>query len=501
MLTSKYKRRFSTLQLDSKDVYVQKLQMRSKEGLQGMLHITAISLVVELYSYEIPLMQYYYQHMFKAPCQDPDFPETIIFSTSMKKTLPDMVIEHISKTKYLEGLEEISFMPFYESPNKVVEIISFYYTKAKANSWLANQTEIIETLKSKIKFDYNQIESLNEKYLIREALVATRVLSYERVPGWFFATDTNIYFQSIVPIGKQPVKKIPFRSVKSILKRKWILKSIGIEIFSNKKSYFLAFPTEKLRDELFSSIFYCLNIVSENEKNLEDMTGKWQQRQISNYSYLLYLNSIANRSFCDYSQYPVFPWVISNYTSEKLDINDYRNYRDLSKPIGALSLERLATLKSRLKEMPEPKFLYGTHYSNPSIIIRWMIRERPLYALKLHDGKYDMPDRIFYDIASEWQSCNTLTSDFKELIPEFYGTNTRFLLNLKKLDLGVRSNGEKISEVKLPKWASSPQEFLEIMRQALESDYVSENLHHWIDLIFGYKQRGEQAIASDNCNI
>ncbi len=51
----------------------------------------------------------------------------------------------------------------------------------------------------------------------------------------------------------------------------------------------------------------------------------------------------------------------------------------------------------------------------------------------------------------------------------------------------------------LPPWANgSPREFVRINQMALESEYVSANLHNWIDLIFGYKQKGRAAVDAVN---
>lgn len=112
--------------------------------------------------------------------------------------------------------------------------------------------------------------------------------------------------------------------------------------------------------------------------------------------------------------------------------------------------------------------------------------------LKLQSGRFDKPDRLFKSIKDDWRNVYENPTSLKQLIPEFYQKDGLFLKNYQNLDLGVRQNKKRVGDVKLPKWAhESTETFLKTMRQALESDYVSNNLHKWIDLIFGYKQRGQ----------
>ena len=66
-------------------------------------------------------------------------------------------------------------------------------------------------------------------------------------------------------------------------------------------------------------------------------------------------------------------------------------------------------------------------------------------------------------------------------------------------NFGKRQNGEVVSHVNLPPWCCGDARlFVLVLRQALESDHVTRNLHHWIDLVFGFKQQGEAAVKAIN---
>ena len=228
-------------------------------------------------------------------------------------------------------------------------------------------------------------------------------------------------------------KKKQYR-IKDILKiytRRYNFFKSSFEIFTKSgRSYFFNVYAQEVRDEIIA-IITKLNPKCEKIFNLKDdfesydYTNKWLRGEISNFEYLMTINIFSGRSFNNINEYPVFPWILTNYQSEELDLTDEKNFRDLGKPVGALNSKNIEYYKDRYENLCDPqipKFHYGSHYSSAGIIMYYLVRLEPFtsLAIELQNGKFDIPDRIFSNISSTWNSCFTNASDVKELIPEFF---------------------------------------------------------------------------------
>ncbi|KAF2368092.1 PH-BEACH domain [Trinorchestia longiramus] len=308
-----------------------------------------------------------------------------------------------------------------------------------------------------------------------------------------------------------------FSEVRAIFSRRYLLQNTALEIFlASRTSVFFAFADTatvrrvvKALPRVGVGIKYGIpqtrraSLMSPRQLfRAANMTQKWQRREISNFEYLMFLNTVAGRTYNDLNQYPVFPWVVTNYESVELDLSQPSNYRDLSKPIGALNPSRRAFFEERYSSWEHdqiPPFHYGTHYSTSAFTLNWLLRLEPFTTmfLALQGGKFDHPNRMFSSVATAWKNSQRDTSDVKELIPEFYYLPEMFS-NWGGYKLGLSEEGP-VDDVVLPPWASTPEEFVRINKMALESEFVSCQLHQWIDLIFGYKQRGPEAVRA--CNV
>uniref|UniRef100_A0A182IIZ4 BEACH domain-containing protein n=1 Tax=Anopheles atroparvus TaxID=41427 RepID=A0A182IIZ4_ANOAO len=223
----------------------------------------------------------------------------------------------------------------------------------------------------------------------------------------------------------------------------------------------------------------------DNQVLLRLLEEKEKRGEISNFQYLMHLNSLAGRSYNDLMQYPVFPWILSNYDCDTLDLNEASNFRDLSKPMGAQTQERLKQFQKRYEDWDDPQgdtppYHYGTHYSSAMIVCSYLVRLEPFTQnfLRLQGGHFDLADRLFHSVKEAWFSASRQNmADVKELVPEFFYL-PEFLENANRFDLGTKQNGEVLNDVVLPPWAKNdPREFIRMHREALECDYVSRNLH------------------------
>nr|XP_034970548.1 neurobeachin isoform X4 [Zootoca vivipara] len=357
--------------------------------------------------------------------------------------------------------------------------------------------------------------------LIAPVVVAKGTLSITTTEIYFEVDEEDPAFKKIDPKVLAYTEglhgKWMFSEIRAVFSRRYLLQNTALEVFmANRTSVMFNFPDQATVKKVVYSLprvgvgtSYGLpqarRISLATPRQLyksSNMTQRWQRREISNFEYLMFLNTIAGRTYNDLNQYPVFPWVLTNYESEELDLTLPGNFRDLSKPIGALNPKRAVFYAERYETWEDdqtPPYHYNTHYSTSTCTLCWLVRIEPFttFFLNANDGKFDHPDRTFSSVARSWRTSQRDTSDVKELIPEFYYLPEMFV-NSNGYNLGVREDEVVVNDVELPPWAKKPEDFVRINRMALESEFVSCQLHQWIDLIFGYKQRGPEAVRALN---
>eukprot|EP00977_Amphora_coffeiformis_P013109 scaffold3364_cov161-Amphora_coffeaeformis.AAC.4 len=319
-------------------------------------------------------------------------------------------------------------------------------------------------------------------------------------------------------------KRISFAELHSVFRRRYQLQQNALEIFDvNNIGTLIAFEGHIQREEVLSKILASKlpnSIMSSSytaypsyakfiSNHKAKIVSQWVGGKMTNFEFLMHLNSLAGRSFNDLTQYPVFPWVIADYESEELDLNNPKTFRDLSKPMGAIGETRAEQFRERYESLAAsheseddpPPFHYGTHYSCAAYVLYYLMRLEPFsrLALALQGGKFDVADRLFHDIGRSWKSASEENlQDVRELIPEFFFLPD-FLVNTNGFDFGETQRGKAVHDVTLPPWAKGdPRLFVQLNRAALESPYVTKNLHKWIDLVFGHKQRGQKAVQELN---
>ena len=173
----------------------------------------------------------------------------------------------------------------------------------------------------------------------------------------FHQKDKNLYRISI-----------NYNDIKLILFKRYYFKNSGLEIFTTtNKSYYFNFKFEEERDLFIQNITAKLTelkpIVNDLKSNKEDSSNTigysllpkeeklkekrkntrkeidknenkkiviklsktikdWTKWKINNFSFLMWINFFGNRSYNDISQYPVFPWILSDF-NDPLKIEPY----------------------------------------------------------------------------------------------------------------------------------------------------------------------------------
>ena len=226
-----------------------------------------------------------------------------------------------------------------------------------------------------IIYHLNKIEKLSDNYLYfcitKQPNKEEKIKSYEDFDSLNDSCFNSIFRNNLNKKDKDSYIKINLGEIIFIFCRKYCFKDNSLEIFTSfHKSYYFKFRNSEKRNKFLEHIlsilnkdislnkklFKPINSINENGKkiiigyykdienngeyaSISNIKEMWKNCKISSFEYLLWINIYGNRSYRDISQYPVFPWIITDYMTETFeDIIYQKHLRNLTLPMGLMTL-------------------------------------------------------------------------------------------------------------------------------------------------------------------
>ena len=370
--------------------------------------------------------------------------------------------------------------------------------------------------------------------------------------------------------------KIPLKGIELIFKRRYYFKKNVLEIYNQeRKSFFFRIDEKHFKTFLNSIKFYLkydleeitidyskyeekigfinknnilynynnYNILFNTKKNssIRYLYLKWLKWEVSTFTLLNVMNIYSNRSYNDINQYPVFPWIITDYTSKVFPLlesssnttnnnnnntqtqnsseNNIPIIRPFNTPMGMMDitpdskerkdnyLEHWQSLEND-DDKDDDYDRYGSHYSTSLYLTYYLVRVFPFSYIRIElQGKnFDDPNRLFNSLSNSFECAMTQKADLRELIPEFFCLPEMFY-NVNDLNLGEIVDEKTkvnvlVNDIEMPPWSGgNAYIFVKKHRELLESIEISEKINEWFNIIFGSKQKGKEAKKIGNLFI
>lgn len=239
---------------------------------------------------------------------------------------------------------------------------------------------------------------------------------------------------------------------------------------------------------------------------LKSLVLDWVHGRVSNFSYLMELNRLAGRRAGDPNYHPVLPWVVDftvpfgkfrdlrrskfrlNKGDKQLDFTYEMTKEALAAAVGngvcgsGVGGDLCGSVGAGAGQ---PDLLHVPHHISDVLsditYFVYKARQTPKSVLCSHVRSQWEPN----EYPASMERMQSWTPD--ECIPEFYTDPSIF-----------RSIHPDMPDLDVPSWCKSYEDFIEAHMHLLESREVSQHLHHWIDLTFGFKLSGKEAVKAKN---